>query len=495
MEHKNYQRKRTKEKIINHRKQKKMSDDPLTMAAQTLALATMSIACRWCEEDVDESAQTPTYLPGNQLNQSKLALADADDFEDMIKDAVTRGMDSWVRRRTRSTEDIVCEIWDRHGPIEAGLPEHDEMQPLSVPTLGSEDSEGIEDCDNGSFRTSDMASSTLSLHPESSVTFTLQDQDTTNRVIPAQMPKTLEELITEANEVDWRERARKRLRVQAEAQERVQKTLRKSRSDGDIMTKVFSSGTAAQKLTRLADNSWVVDYGHSALQYKLSAITGDSRYVEEDNEGERIPSKSVMEDDISVVVPVAEDPSVIAECPNILSNELISQLVVKALPFSLSSSRWKRLYSLARDGDSFDNFLNLAGDVSQSMLVVRTSCGEIFGAYSDNPLRPLKHTIVSARTCLWKVSPQVVGGTKDGNITVYKWTGVDRHIQSVHVRSKRITFGNGGDATDSFGLCIQEDFQRGSTAPCGTFGNEPLCDQGHFNIVDLECWAFLNDFC
>ena len=53
-----------------------------------------------------------------------------------------------------------------------------------------------------------------------------------------------------------------------------------------------------------------------------------------------------------------------------------------------------------------------------------------------------------------------------------------------------MAFGGGG-ADGAFGLCVEEDFQTGSTGPCDTFDNEPLCDQETFEIVDVEFWEFL----
>jgi hypothetical protein len=47
-----------------------------------------------------------------------------------------------------------------------------------------------------------------------------------------------------------------------------------------------------------------------------------------------------------------------------------------------------------------------------------------------------------------------------------------------------IAFGGGGDEGD-FGLCVEDDFRRGSTGRCETFGNEPLCSQDQFGVLWL----------
>ena len=53
-----------------------------------------------------------------------------------------------------------------------------------------------------------------------------------------------------------------------------------------------------------------------------------------------------------------------------------------------------------------------------------------------------------------------------------------------------MAFGGGGEE-GSFGLCVEQEFQGGSTGHCDTFDNAPLCEQENFKIVDVELWGFL----
>mmetsp|Transcript_42956 Transcript_42956/g.130715 ORF Transcript_42956/g.130715 Transcript_42956/m.130715 type:complete len:519 (-) Transcript_42956:125-1681(-) len=183
--------------------------------------------------------------------------------------------------------------------------------------------------------------------------------------------------------------------------------------------------------------------------------------------------------------------------PFLLSEAQMRQIASRVLPPALMLCRWKRLYSLARDGDSFDNFLRLMEGTGRSLLVIRTTVGELFGAYSDSPYEAKHHGAAaasfygSAQACLWRILPA------NGEVKAYKWSGMNRYIQLVDVRSKMLAFGGGGNAGE-FGLCVEDDFRRGSTGTCGTFGNEPLCDHadgGSFEVVDVECWGFLSGFC
>lgn len=46
----------------------------------------------------------------------------------------------------------------------------------------------------------------------------------------------------------------------------------------------------------------------------------------------------------------------------------------------------------------------------------------------------------------------------------------------------------GGDG--NYGLWLDDNFDRGISSTCLTFGNEPLSDQGKkFDILGVELWA------
>ena len=177
--------------------------------------------------------------------------------------------------------------------------------------------------------------------------------------------------------------------------------------------------------------------------------------------------------------------------------DLIARFV---LPQTVAACRWKRAYSLARDGDSFDSCLHLTRKERRSLMVIRTDDGQIFGGYADSPWKAFHCNYYgSAQACLWKfttnedqdsASPnQQIEPVGPDQIKVFKWTGLNRYIQYCDVTHRILAFGGGGEA-GSFGLCVEKDFQKGTTGPCATFGNEPLCEEEHFNIVDLEIWGF-----
>jgi hypothetical protein len=91
-------------------------------------------------------------------------------------------------------------------------------------------------------------------------------------------------------------------------------------------------------------------------------------------------------------------------------------------------------------------------------------------------------------SCLFKVV--VDEETEKSSIKAFKWTGLNRYIQLCDHAHKMLAFGGGGDE-GAFGLSVEQDFIVGSTGPCETFENEPLCSQDTFEIVDMEIYGFL----
>lgn len=179
--------------------------------------------------------------------------------------------------------------------------------------------------------------------------------------------------------------------------------------------------------------------------------------------------------------------------PYVLNADQMQSISKYVLPETIVYCRWRRLYSLSRDGDSFDGCLRIIGTSKRTLMVVKTTRGDIFGGYADAPWHSRQDYATakfygSASSCLFSFSSP--SSSSPSPIDVYRWTGKNRYIQVCDVSSKMLAFGGGGDK-GTFGLCLQEDFQRGTTGHCDTFDNEPLCEEENFDVVDVEFWEFL----
>ncbi len=114
------------------------------------------------------------------------------------------------------------------------------------------------------------------------------------------------------------------------------------------------------------------------------------------------------------------------------------------------------------------------------------------GGYSNSPWENQSGSVGAAfygscQASLFKINK------RNGDVQVFKWSGCNRYVQVCDVHAKLLAFGGGGK-DGSFGLCVEDDFAVGTTGRCETFNNEPLCDEGRFEILNVECWGFMPDF-
>lgn len=180
--------------------------------------------------------------------------------------------------------------------------------------------------------------------------------------------------------------------------------------------------------------------------------------------------------------------------PFILSLQQMTDIADAGLPSSINFTKWKRLYSLQRDGDSFNSsFLKLVKDQARTLLVIQTTNGEVIGAFCNSPWESQGGSkgaqfFGSAQACLFSIHQET------NEVLVYRWTGRNRYIQVCDIQNKMIALGGGGK-NGEFGLCVEDDFRVGSTGPCETFNNPPLCEQNQFEIMNVECWGFISGFC
>ena len=180
--------------------------------------------------------------------------------------------------------------------------------------------------------------------------------------------------------------------------------------------------------------------------------------------------------------------------PLILSLEQMTDIADNGLPTSIKFTKWKRLYSLQRDGDSFNScFLRKVQNQTKTLLVVQSTDHEVMGAWVNSPWECQGGSsgaqfYGSAQACLWKVQKET------GEVFTYSWTGKNRYIQVCDVQHKLIALGGGGEE-GAFGLCVEDDFRVGSTGHCETFDNAPLCTKDQFEIMNVECWGFVSGFC
>lgn len=223
-----------------------------------------------------------------------------------------------------------------------------------------------------------------------------------------------------------------------------------------------------------------------------NAIYGNNLVEEEDD-----PTIS-FECDVKVVPEPPQDD--ISTSPPILQpSQMKSLIAAGGLPPSLNFCKWKRLYNLTRDGDSFEQFLRLVNGHDRTVLVVKTTRGQMFGGYADTRWQARHNTQYanefygSAQAFLFRFPNYGEGMLREDKIITYRWSGANRYIQLCDSSRRTVAFGGGGEE-GGFGLCIEDDFRRGTTGHCSTFENKALCEEGYFDVMDLEVWGFALDY-
>jgi len=204
------------------------------------------------------------------------------------------------------------------------------------------------------------------------------------------------------------------------------------------------------------------------------------------------------------------------EKDNGLSKNLLSQKHMQALhqhlPPNLQKSckaqLWKCLYSILRDGDSFDTFLTLLAPHQQTLLVIQTTDGGLLGGFVEQSWENSSSGTNMTGISVIKHNAQEFYGSgrafvfcipESDEVKVFPWTGKNRYIQYCNASSKTIAMGGGGENA-AFGFIVQNEFTNGSTGCCDTFDNTPLvnsnANETHanshlFEVLDMEVWGFV----
>lgn len=223
------------------------------------------------------------------------------------------------------------------------------------------------------------------------------------------------------------------------------------------------------------------------------------------------PAVSCWEDDaITDIVLEPEDPEDLRECPRVLTNEMLRQLHTKGLPHSLQQCRWERCFAIGRDGDSFCHFVERTAAFGKTVVVVQTTAGHVLGGFASLPWKP-SHLRQNAyfgtgQSFLFASHPAAAAAAfrqedacassspssstsssqqqqQQQPLHLFRWTGKNDFCQIAN--SQRLGMGGGAD----FGFLIQDNFSRGRTGPCKTFGNPALTPDDVFEIAALEVYG------
>ncbi|UJR13338.1 hypothetical protein I4U23_000356 [Adineta vaga] len=178
---------------------------------------------------------------------------------------------------------------------------------------------------------------------------------------------------------------------------------------------------------------------------------------------------------------------------NIPTNSMLNQeqflILWNWLPVRLSISQPMLVFTTEEHGFRLQTLLNKIDELEYSLLIVKATNGEIFGAFCAGQWsdRHKRTYFGFGESFLFTLVPKE---------TRYPWVGQQSNDSNRQNQAKREMFlfvnnekliigGGNGD-----GLCIDQNLCEGLTTHCDTFDNQPLCSQTYFSISTLEMIAF-----
>ncbi|ORX51004.1 TLD-domain-containing protein [Piromyces finnis] len=224
--------------------------------------------------------------------------------------------------------------------------------------------------------------------------------------------------------------------------------------------------------------------------------------------------KDIFDTDIvkGIRNPVPADPK------EILLNSYICNGIYHSFPKRLRIKRsLTLLYSLQNHGSSLSTFYERsnAGYGTAQLLVIKDDNDTIFGCFTAEPFKINNGFYGTGESFLFKYQQpkQVLGHHKSfginvrsslrnnlrhkestagtateaphGTLKIYPWAKTNYlFINSTH---EYVAVGSG---KGKYGIWCDNNFQRGSSFPTETYHNETLSGAEHFNIVNVELWAF-----
>ena len=202
------------------------------------------------------------------------------------------------------------------------------------------------------------------------------------------------------------------------------------------------------------------------------------------------------DDDDDDDVSFAHDKDLL-EFPSLLSKDQIKKLQEK-LPAFAKLMTWTRVYSLLRDGCCFETMLTKCRMHTNSIVVIKTTTGDLLGGYVDQPWsrhdtmrssQRSKSFYGGGSSFLFASNPDTTENTNTDALQFYRWTGENNYSQICDVDKGILGMGGGG----AFGWIVEDNFCKGSTGPSGTFNNPSLLKGalgGTFDILDVEIYGF-----
>ena len=156
----------------------------------------------------------------------------------------------------------------------------------------------------------------------------------------------------------------------------------------------------------------------------------------------------------------------------------LAEIIRSRLPNLLQeATTWKLLYSMDQHGATLTTLLNKIRGHGPCIMVLKSSDGEIFGAFLTEAFDTSKQEFYGTPECfLWK----------EDQYQFKKFEATNLNQYFIFADIDFIAMG-GGDG--EFGFYLDENIQYGYTSTCDTFENELLTKNRKFECYGCEFWG------
>uniref|UniRef100_A0A915A603 RING-type domain-containing protein n=1 Tax=Parascaris univalens TaxID=6257 RepID=A0A915A603_PARUN len=171
-------------------------------------------------------------------------------------------------------------------------------------------------------------------------------------------------------------------------------------------------------------------------------------------------------------------------------NADVATAIMCSLPNRFQLETPRILFRLSDDGSSFTQLWAKIDEAEQTLIVIKSSNGEVFGAYCsaswaerhDAHERARSRYFGTGESFVWKVD------VESGQLRVYTWVGnrgdcADNCPQMfMAADDKSLVIGSGGGDA----IAIRDELYRGISSACSTFASPPLIKDREFIISQME---------
>lgn len=164
------------------------------------------------------------------------------------------------------------------------------------------------------------------------------------------------------------------------------------------------------------------------------------------------------------------------EGSEIISPTMAEDLIT-ALPLSTRFCPWYLAYRINTHGVSLQTFYRQLADQGPSIVLIRDSNNNIFGAFATHSWEPCGRYFGSGECFVFRFNER--------ELEVFPWGSASNEFFQF-ADDTRFAMGGGGRNA----LVIESNFLRGLTQPCATFSNPKLTTDEDFVVRDLEVWCF-----